>query len=77
MLEGPLSSFEIKKNATRIVVENCLTGRQKQCLLMYYYENMKLTDIARKLGISVSSVSRHIKKAKFIISQKSEYYIDI
>ena len=44
------------------VLETAPTPRQKQLIQMYYIENMTMPEIAEELGISVSSVSRTIKR---------------
>ncbi len=38
-----------------------LTARQREIIMLYYYEGMKQKDIAGKLGISESAVS-HLKQ---------------
>ncbi len=70
-----LSFMQKKKKALSIIFNNYLSDRQRECLTMYYYKNMKLERISKELGISISTVSRHISKAKKIIQEKSEYYI--
>lgn len=59
------------------VSEGELTKRQKQCLFMYYHQNMKMSEISNSLGICVSCVSRHIKKAKLRIRKTLAYYYQI
>ncbi len=56
------------------ILDGELTERQKICVLMYYGETMKMKDIAKKLGIGISSVSRHIKKAKNRVAKTMNYY---
>lgn len=56
------------------IVEGELTEKQKTCISMYYGENMKMRDISERLGISVSCVSRHIKKAKKRLTKTMKYY---
>jgi len=56
------------------IMQGELTEKQRTCILMYYGEMMKMKDIANTLGIGVSSVSRHIKKAKLRIKKTMEYY---
>ncbi|MDO4504252.1 MAG: sigma factor-like helix-turn-helix DNA-binding protein [Clostridia bacterium] len=51
-----------------------LTERQRKCILLYYGEKMKMKDISIELEISVSSVSRHIKKAKYKVEKTMKYY---
>lgn len=61
----------------RNVMEGELTDRQKTCINMYYGQMLKMKDIAHSLHIGVSSVSRHIKKAKTRIQRTMEYYYSI
>ncbi len=56
------------------VVEGELTCRQKDCLFMYYEKQMKMAQISDNLGICISCVSRHIKKAKEKIQKTLSYY---
>jgi len=51
-----------------------LTERQRVCMCKYYVDAMKMVDIADELGIGVSSVSRHIKKAKNRVEKTMKYY---
>ena len=56
------------------IVNGELTEKQRRCLWLYYGEMMKMQDIANDLGIGVSSVSRHIKKAKLRVEKTMRYY---
>lgn len=51
-----------------------LTEKQRMCIMLYYSKSMKMKDIAKHLGIGISSVSRHIKKGKLRIKKTLEYY---
>lgn len=51
-----------------------LTDRQRACLTMFYLEGMKMKDIAVKLNLSPSTVSRHIKAATFKLRKVASYY---
>lgn len=51
-----------------------LTDRQRECVVMYYYDSQKLDDIAHKLSLSKSTVSRHIKAAKVKLKNLAKYY---
>ena len=59
------------------VAEGELTCRQKQCLFMYYEKGMKMCEISDTLGICVSCVSRHVKKAKIRIQRTLAYYYSV
>ncbi|MDD5952790.1 MAG: sigma-70 family RNA polymerase sigma factor [Oscillospiraceae bacterium] len=41
-----------------------LTQRQQECVRLYYFEGMKLNQIAELLGVQPSTVSKHLKKAR-------------
>ena len=56
------------------IMEGELTEKQKRCFYMYYGENIKMKIISEKLGISISCVSRHIKKAKNKLTKTMKYY---
>lgn len=52
-----------------------LTERQKNCIIEYYINGTKMIDIAKKEGISESTVSRHIKSGKKRLQRIAQYYI--
>ena len=41
-----------------------LTGRQMECVRLYYRDGKGVNEIAAELGITPSTVSRHLKKAR-------------
>ena len=51
-----------------------LTDRQRECLRMYYLEGIKMKDIAKMLGLSNSTVSRHISTATRKLRKVALYY---
>ena len=55
-------------------IKHELTDRQRECLTMYYLDGMKMKDIARSLGLSNSTVSRHISSASRKLRRIAEYY---
>lgn len=57
-------------------MEGELTYRQKECLILKYYKNLNVTQIALKLGVGKSTVSRHIKKAKLRLYKVLNYYLN-
>ena len=59
--------------ALRQVIDGELTQRQQDCLRLYYFEGMKMDEVADRLGIQASTVSRHLKKAKRRIEQVLRY----
>ena len=44
--------------------EQELTPRQREILALYYDRGLKMPQIARKLGVNRSTVSRTVKRAK-------------
>ncbi len=62
------------KHALREIISNDLTDRQKQIVVMYYYENLKMMDIAEQLDINVSTVSRILARARNRIYGHIKYY---
>ncbi len=50
-----------------------LTERQLQCLRMYYFEERNMYEIAQRTGVSVPTVSRHLKKARERLFQIAVY----
>ncbi len=57
------------------IISGELTERQQQCIIMRYYKNLTVTEIALKLGIGKSTASRHIKKARTRLYKLLDYYI--
>lgn len=53
-----------------------LTDRQRECIIMRYYQKLSVTEIAAKLNIGKSTVSRHIKKARIRLKRILDYYIE-
>lgn len=58
---------EAKRKITRLltkkILENALSARQKEILVLYYKEGKTMPEIARMLGITVSSVSHTHRRA--------------
>ncbi|MBQ9680063.1 MAG: sigma-70 family RNA polymerase sigma factor [Ruminococcus sp.] len=51
-----------------------LTDRQRDCMMMYYLEGMKMKDIAVALNLSRSTVTRHIQSATRKLRKVASYY---
>lgn len=56
--------LDMLKRAMMNAVKSELTDRQRDCIIMYYFQNMKMKDIAATLCLSKSTVTRHIQSAK-------------
>lgn len=55
------------------IIAGELTQRQQECVRLYYFEGMKMHEIADTLGIQTPAVSRHLKKARRRIEQILQY----
>lgn len=64
-------------NALKKIIENELTLRQKQCVIMYYKNNMNTVKISTILGIYPSTVWRHIKRSQEKIKKIIRYYYKV
>lgn len=51
-----------------------LTDRQRNCITMYFLNGMKMKDIATDLGLSRSTVTRHIQAATRKLRKVASYY---
>lgn len=54
-------------------MQSQLTGRQQSCLSMYYFDGLKIREIAQELGLSISTVSRHISAARVKLRKLSAF----
>ena len=55
-------------------IRHGLTDRQRLCVTKYYLEGMKMKDIALELGLSKSTVSRHITAATRKLRKVASFY---
>ena len=51
------------KKIMKVVLENELTKRQHDCIVMRYFENTPVKEIAEKIGITPAAVYKHLHKA--------------
>lgn len=58
----------------RLVINNELTEKQRECVLLVKADGMKQRDVAKTLGISDSTVSRHLKAAQKKFDAALVYY---
>ncbi len=61
-------------NSLKNIISGELTLNQRKCILLYYGERMKMKDIATEMGVGISTISRHIKKAKLRLEKTMRYY---
>lgn len=53
-----------KQRLLREIIQNELTEMQKLCIVGYFYNEMKQSEIAKELGIPENSVKSHLLRAK-------------
>lgn len=53
----------LKRNLTHALRQD-VTPRQREYMLLYYGQNMKMEDIARQYGVNKSTVSRTLKRGR-------------
>lgn len=56
-------------------LNNELTDRQRMCLVEHYLNGRKEKEIALELGLSPSTVSRHIRFGKQKLQRIAQYYM--
>lgn len=65
---------KLLKILSKIIIGE-LTERQRECIVMKYYKNLTVTQIACDLGVGKSTISRHISKAKKRLHKVLKYYL--
>ena len=53
-----------------------LSNRERECLYFYYWQGMKIVDIAKELEISQPSISIYLKRAKVKIANYYNLNLD-
>ena len=57
----------------REICDRELTPRQREVILLCVFEGLTETEVARRLGINKSTVSRHVARAKRRIERSLRY----
>lgn len=68
--------LDIAQKALREVIAAELTPRQRQVILMYYFEQKKACQIADELGVNPSTVNRTLHRAEAHIRRSMRFYFD-
>ena len=55
------------------IIKNELSPRQKQILVLYYKEQKTMPEIARQLGVNISTVSRTLAAARVKLKRSLRY----
>lgn len=60
-------------NRVRIAIDEELTERQRELIDLYYLEQMRMTEIAQRLELSPSTVSRTLKRGRGRLKKYLKY----
>lgn len=60
----------------RKVIENQLSARQREYIMLYYYKGFDMPTIAQMLCVTPSTVSRTLMRARRNIMKYLQYYFD-
>ena len=55
---------DLLKRIAAVGLQELMTARQRQIFIMYHYQMMSITDIARELGVYKSTISRTLTRAE-------------
>lgn len=71
---GESEHSKLKKILVK-VIQNELTEKQKNIVLMYYYKNMDMTEISKHTGVTIQAVSATMARARMRIYKILKYYM--
>lgn len=74
-LQSSGGSLDKAKSKMYQVMKNELNENQANILKMYYFDNLKQKDIAKRLHKNQSTVSRTLKRAKNNLAKILKYFI--
>ena len=57
------------------IINNELTPRQKEIIVLYYFRDMNIVDISKKLGVTPQAVSMTLGRGRFKLFRFLQYYI--
>lgn len=61
--------------AAHYAAERELTARQHECYTLFYRRRLRVSDIATQLGVSCSTVSRHLRAARLRVQGHACYSV--
>ena len=68
-----LGNLQAAKAVLRSALAQELTPRQLECVSLYFYEGLTEEEVGRRLGVSKSTVCRHLQKAKLRLGRAVGY----
>lgn len=72
--EGVFSAEKMRRILLKII-NNELTARQKEIIMLYYYKGTTEKDAAEALGVSQQTVSKTLSRARLRIYRVLRYYV--
>lgn len=72
--DGDEDSVRKLKRLLLNVINNELTPRQKEIIMLYYFKGIDIVTIARQLGISPQAVSAVMSRARVRMYRIMQYY---
>jgi RNA polymerase sigma factor (sigma-70 family) len=63
------------KKALAEVIQNEISARQREIIVLYYYKRMNIPEIADMLGVNKSTVSRTLSRARRTILSRLKYMV--
>lgn len=72
--KGESEHSKLKKILVK-VIQNELTEKQRNIVIMYYYKNMDMTEISKRTGVTIQAVSATMARARLRIYKILKYYI--
>ena len=68
--------MEVVRRALRDVIATELTPRQREVVLLYWFEDRRICDIARELGVAGTTVSRTLERGMAKIRRHMRFYVE-
>ncbi len=66
----------VVRRALRDIIATELTPRQREVVLLYWFEEKRICDIARELGVAGTTVSRTLRRGMANIRHHMRFYIE-
>lgn len=79
LIQAPVTNraqMDVLRHALREAIQSDLTPRQREILLLYYYNRKNGRQIADELGITASTVCRTRKRAEACLRRALRFYMD-
>ncbi len=78
ILEGKSTEEDSRRKLRKVllkVINNELTPRQKEIIMLYYFQRMDIVTIGRELGVTPQAVSAAMSRARLRMFRILQYYL--